>query len=284
MAGVQGFSGCRELRVLPVDPPIEVEPWIRGGLGRAPRAFGHGHERDPRARRQRLLRAADRDVDAPVVEREGHGTQAGDDIDHDHGARVVRHPGEVLDGLDHAGGGLGLGEEHGLHAGMRRQRVRHLGGIELRSPRILRGVHREPVGLGESAPPVGEEPRERDEDLVTRREAVLDRGLEAARPAGRHQQDVGPVGPIQRPQAVRDVRHQLPEPGAAVVDERAALGEQHLGRDRGRSWRQDDLRPVHGSHSLVIASVRAEVSGYQRVSCACGRGAKPARLSPRMPG
>ena len=62
------------------------------------------------------------------------------------------------------------------------------------------------------------------------------------------------LGAVELLQPAGDVAHQVPEAGAAVVDERAALGEQHLGRDRGRAGGQDDLGPVHGAdHSSTVS-------------------------------
>ncbi len=72
----------------------------------------------------------------------------------------------------------------------------------------------------------------------------------------------------------------VPEAGTAVVDERAPLGEQHLGRDRGGAGGQDDLGPVHGAGQLLgrVPVVR----GLEVVSLAGGldRPAREQRASP----
>ncbi len=139
-----------------------------------------------------------------------------------------------------------------------RERVGDLRGIEPRAPLLLDRADREAVRFRELLPPLGEEPREGHEHLVPGREAVLDRGLEPAGAGGRHQQDVGVLGPVELLQAPRDLAHQVPEARSPVVDEWAPLREEHLWRDGGRSGGQDDLRPVHarllGSIGFASAS------------------------------
>ena len=69
-----------------------------------------------RRRHQALLRAGDRDVDAPAVHVEGHGAERGDGVDHQQ--RAVAGVGHGLadgrDVVDHARRGVDLDHQHGL--------------------------------------------------------------------------------------------------------------------------------------------------------------------------
>ena len=198
---------------LPVDHPVEVEPRVRRGLrGRLPRAVADGHERDTGRGGQRLLRPADRDVDPPPVER-----------------RTARRRGEHTTSTTTKAPASFATWRAARWAGSRRSRSRDcvsstaLTGCSASAPRpprdrifvaplVLDGPHGQPEGLREALPPLGEEPRERDEHLVAGREAVLDRGLEAARAGWTSSAGCPrPVGPVELPQPVGDVAHQLPE-------------------------------------------------------------------------
>ena len=246
-----GVLWIRELREPLILAPIEVEARVLGSLGRSPCAIADRHERDPGAGGEGLLRAADRHVDPPFIERERHRAEAAHHVDEHHRAGFPAYPCEFADRLDHAGRRLRVREEHALDPGIASERVRDPVRIEPRSPLLLQRVHGQSERIREPCPPLREEPRERDEHLVTGREAVLDRGFEAARSARGQEQDPRALGAVERPQPRRHVTHQPAEPGTPVIHERTSLREEDLRRDRSRSGREDDLGPVHGYHSSI---------------------------------
>ncbi len=236
--------GIGQLREPPVGRPVEVEPRVRGGRGRLPGAGADGREGDAGAGAERLLRTSDRHVDAPVVEGERDRAQRAHHVHEDQGARVVGHTSQLLDRLDHAGGGLRLREQDPLH-GVLGERPRNVVGPDLRPPRVVDGAHGETERFGELLEALGEEAGGRHQHLVAGREAVGHGGLEPSGSAGGHQQDVGGIRAVELLQVTRDLAHDVAEARPSVVHERAPLGEQDLGRDGCGTGGQDDLGPVH---------------------------------------
>ena len=91
--------------------PVEVEARQRRPGDLLPAGGRHGGGREPGRRHQRLLRAGDDDVEAPVVHLERHGAEARDGVDDDERTGLLGHRGERLNVRNDAGRGLGVDEE-----------------------------------------------------------------------------------------------------------------------------------------------------------------------------
>src|SRR4029450_903839 len=241
-------GGPRTLRVLqperlPVRGPVEIEPRVlRLGL-RGPRRLGDGGEREARRGRQGLLGPADRDVDAPTVEVERHGPERGHRVHDDHGAGILCGAGDRFDVMHDPRRGFALREQHGLGRGLR-HRGPNVGGPHRFAPLVVDRVDVEPVGPGDLGEPLREVPGQRYQHRVARREAVGDGRLETPGARGGEDQDVRSRA-VQPLEALGHLLQHAAEAWTTVVDERAPLGQIHLGRDRCGSGGQDDLGSIH---------------------------------------
>src|SRR5213593_1171687 len=94
--------------------PVVVE--ARRGAESRIRVLGDRHHGEPGRGHERLLRAGGDDVEAPQVGLERNGAEAGDAVDDNEGAGLLRDGSERLDVGDDAGRGLGVREEDDLRA------------------------------------------------------------------------------------------------------------------------------------------------------------------------
>ena len=123
---VQAVEQVGARRVGPVAALVHLDDLVPGpeglgqlgGLARLERLGRQRVEADARRQHQALLRAADRDVDAPFVVPVVGAGQAGDGVDHQQRrvAGVVDRAAHRGDVAGHAGGGLVVHHAHGLQA------------------------------------------------------------------------------------------------------------------------------------------------------------------------
>ena len=226
-----------------VQPPVEVEPRVLGGLGGLPRHGRDAHEGEPGRGAESLLRTTHRHVDAPRVAVVRDGAQAADDVDRKEHAGVPRHLRHRLHVVDHARRGLALLHEHALrrHSVQRGLHVRRLDGP---APLVVDRLDVEPVGSGDPGEALPEEPGDGHHDVVPGREEVRHSRLEPAGSARGEDQDVV-LRLEDRLQGFGDLAQELAVPRPSVIDERAPLSQQDLRRDRCRPRGHDDLGLLH---------------------------------------
>ena len=158
-----GFAGIAALLFL---LQVEVEVRQVRGFAELPRLRADRHEGQARRHHECLLRAADQHIEAPAIDIERHGAEAGDGVHHEdgvgfgdrasHGFHVVRRAGGGLRRLHEYALGFGFGLERGFHL----LRFHHLP--------VGHGDHVgiQAVGLGDIRPPLAEFSRDADDDLV----------------------------------------------------------------------------------------------------------------------
>ena len=91
--------------------PLPVEVEARQRPARVPGALRDGDEREAGRRHQRLLRAGDDDVDAPLVGLERHGAEARDGVDDESAPASLAAAASAADVGDDAGRGLGVRQQ-----------------------------------------------------------------------------------------------------------------------------------------------------------------------------
>src|SRR5215203_3109347 len=195
--------------------PVEV-------VTRHPRLFVHPHgplahadEPKTRRRHQRLLRAGDDDVDAPLIGSERTGPEPRDGVDD--GDHVLRGTREALDVVYGTRRSLREHADGGLYTGIIRQRPGDLVVVGLYPPLVRELRDLEPERPAHLDPPAAEVTVVDDEDLVSRREEILDSTLESTRTARRKGKDV--VLRQENPlQILVDPREYLAELRRAVVN------------------------------------------------------------------
>ena len=223
--------------------PVQVKARKRRALGPLPCPLRHPGEGEAGRRHQRLLRARHHHVEPPLVRAQVDAAEAGDGIhDHERSGRAQRRA-DRLDVVHDAGRGLRVGHEHRLRAvGRRGDPV----GVEPLSPRLL-DVHRlQPVRPCHLEPPLAEVARGGDHHAVAGRAQVHHRRLHR-RGAGPREHEHLPAGlehPFQRRQRLGE---QLPELRASVVHHRRRHRRRDPRWDRGRTWGDEVLLPVHGA-------------------------------------
>ena len=223
--------------------PVEVV--AAGGLGGGllQRALGDRREREPRRRHQRLLRAGDDDVDAPVVLVQPRGAEARDGVDGEQRAVAAHDLGDRLHVVDDPGRGLAERAEDDLDARVLLQRAVDLGGVDPHAPARLVADELGAVGLAELDPALAELAGRQRQRLGARAHEVGDGRLHRAR-AARAEREHRVGGPEHRGQAAEHALVELVERRRAVVEHRRRHRLRDLRRDRGRAGRHEVLLDV----------------------------------------
>ena len=217
--------------------PVEVEARQRRAPDLLPGGRGDGRGREPRRRHQRLLRARDDDVEAPLVHLQRHRAEARDGVDDDERAGILRDRRERLDVGDDAGRRLRVDEEDERDGVDRVELGPEIVGRRRLAPRVaelldlaaVRARHRDPA-LAERAG------RDGQHALAGRAEAD-DRRLERTRPRAGEEEHVA-LRPVHLLQPREHARVDLAEVRCAVVEHRLGQRGEHLRRHRRRPGRE----------------------------------------------
>ena len=241
--------------------PVEVE----AAAGRASAYSSARADTDanasPGGHIERLLRAGDDDVDAPVVLAQLGRAEARDGVDGEDDAVALGHLGDRLDVVDDAGGGLAERRERDLDALVLGQQAVDRGRIQARAPARLVAHLVGAVRLTEADPALAELAGGAHEDLVTGAHEVRERRLQRTRTARGEREHVVLRAEDGRQLGQHALVH-LVEGGRAVVEHRRG----HRLRDGGR----DGRRP--GGHQVLLGERIGRHAGGLRLVGRCAAG------------
>ena len=248
-------EGCVELRLRGAGPlPVEVEARQGGARDLLPRGRRDRRGGEAGRRHQRLLRAGDHDVEAPLVQLERHGAEARDRVDDDERARLLRDRRERLDVGDDTRRGLGLDEKHERDRLDPGQLERELVGGGCLPPFVAKLLDLAAEGACHGRPALAEIPGRDGEHPLAGRAQVHDRRLEGARARAGEEEHVR-LRAVHLLEAPEHAGVHLAEVRRAVVEDRFREGGQHLGRHRGRPGREQV--PLVRHRAEVTAAVGA---------------------------
>ena len=199
---------------------IEVEARLLGRLHALPGALAHAEIGESGRNHDRFLRAADEDIDAPIVHLEMSGAEAGDGVDDKQRVGAFEQGGDGLHVVTRAGGSLG-----GLH-------VKHTRAVELGLD--FAQVEGLPVrnfdqfdlagkGLGEIAPALAELSGGQHDHLLAGRSQVGNRGFHGAA-AGRSENENVVLGADEGLEIGKGTGEDFTEFGRAVMHVRGGDG------------------------------------------------------------
>ena len=232
MPGVSGF-GLRDLAAGCRRSPSSFAAARRTRRRAQARSLTHG-EREPGRRHQALLRRRDRDVDAPLVERERHSADRRHAV-HEHETPCVRAP--------RARPPRRRWRRPSTYRRRRSATARTRGcaaraastliGVDIALPVGRDAVHDDAVRLGEARPHLAELAIAADDDRVARREQVADRGFERAAARGVDRRSTGSTSAEERRQELeqnRQLRARTPVCGGG-----SSAARRRAARGRGRA-------------------------------------------------
>ena len=217
---------------------VEEHPRQLGRVVERGRLRAHGHDAEAGGQHEALLRAGHGAVDAPLVHPEVDAADRAHAVHHEERGMLgvvqrLPDPGHVA---GDAGGGLVVGEEHGLDLVRLVGREGLLVALDRRAltPLGVEHVDLEAEPLGHVDPEMAEHAEARREHPVARAKGVGERGLPRARAAGR--EDVGLAG-----RGLEDLLEVLRAPGPRASGNRTSGGPPSRrawrgGRGRAYSW------------------------------------------------
>ncbi len=227
--------------VLQLVREIEVELRQGRALGLPPGLLVERAEPEAGRQHQPLLRTGHHDIDVPGVHRQIGDAETRDRVDDQDRVVLPRDGGVGSDVVQHAGRGLAVLDEHGLHVGVALERLGDAARVDGLPERSAQVDHVEAVRLGEIEPAVAELPGADHHDAITRGQRVDDGGFHRTRARTGERNDLGArlEELLQRGAHFDEERVVL---RGAVVDDRLGHREQNL----ARNWR----RPRR--HQLIL--------------------------------
>ena len=218
--------------------PVHVVARKRSGLRRLEGRRGNRRERQPRRAHERLVRAGQHDVEAPVVGLERDRGEAGDRVHCDQRSGARQALGGGLQVGDSSRGGVRVGQVHDAGTADLVEAGAHLVGARQLAPLVAQVVDGQAVAFRDRGPPLPEVAVRDDEHAVAGRADVGDRGLHRRGP-GRGEEEHVILRPVHGLEPLDHARERVTEVGRAMVDHRLGRRREHLRRHRGGPRRDE---------------------------------------------